>query len=57
MLEWDKKLNANAFAVPAEDNTEWIIFIAIDAYSMGINNPDVRLVIQWDIPICLDSMI
>lgn len=28
-----------------------------DAYGMGINNPDVRLVIQWDIPLSFDSMI
>lgn len=57
MSEWDKKLNADAFAVPAEENTECIILVATDAYGMGINNPDVILVIQWNIPISFDSMI
>lgn len=57
MSEWEKKLHANTFAVPAEDNTECIILVATDAYGMEINNPDVRLVIQWDIPISFDLMI
>lgn len=57
MSEWDKKLNADVFAVLAEDNIECIILVVTDAYGMGINNLDVWLVIQWDILICFDSMI
>ena len=57
MSEWNKKLNADAFAVPTEDNTKCIIFAATDAYGMVINNPDVMLVIWWDISICFNLMI
>lgn len=57
MSEWDKSLNANAFAVPADQNTEYTILVATDAYGMGINNPNVKLVIQWDITLSFDSMI
>lgn len=57
MSEWDKNLIAQAFSVAGEENTECTILVATDAYGMGINNPDVRLVIQWDIPISFDSMI
>lgn len=46
ILDWNKKLNADAFAITPEDNTECIIFVATDVYDMGINNPDVRLIIQ-----------
>lgn len=57
MSEWDKNLIAQAFSVPGEENIECTILVATDAYGMGINNPDVRLVIQWDIPLSFDSMI
>ncbi len=57
MSKWDKSLIANAFAVPSDKNTECTIFVATDAYGMGIDNPDVKLVIQWDIPLSFDSMI
>lgn len=57
MSEWDKNLIAQAFNIPGKENTESTILVATDAYGMGINNPDVRLVIQWDIPLSFDSMI
>ena len=57
MSEWDKNLIAKAFSIAGDKNTECTIIVATDAYGMGINNPDVRLVIQWDIPMTFDSMI
>lgn len=55
--EWDKTLTANAFQISGDENTECTILVATDAYGMGIDNPDVKLVIQWDIPLSFDSMI
>lgn len=55
--DWEKALTAAAFATIAEDNKECVIIVATDAYEMGIDNPDVKLVIQWDIPMSFDSMI
>ena len=57
MSEWDKTLTAKAFGKPGTENTECTILIATDAYGIGIDNPDVKLVIQWDIPLSFDSMI
>lgn len=57
MSDWDKELTAKAFKISGAENTECIILVATDAYGMGINNPDIRLVIQWDLPISFDSMI
>lgn len=45
MSDWDKKLIAKAFKTPGNENTECIILVATDAYGMGIDNPDIRLVI------------
>lgn len=45
MSEWDKSLNANAFAVPANQNIKYTILVATDIYDMGIDNPDIKLVI------------
>lgn len=55
--KWDKSLIAITFAVLGDKNTECIIFVATDAYNMGINNPDVKLVIQWDISLLFDLII
>lgn len=57
MSEYDKNLTAEAFRIPGDENTECSILVATDAYGMGIDNPDVRLVVQWDFPISFDSMI
>ena len=57
MSECDKKLTAEAFRIPGDKNNECIILVAIDAYGMGIDNPDVKLVVQWDFPLLFDSMI
>lgn len=45
MSEWNKSLIAKAFKVSGEENSEFIILIATNAYGMGIDNPDIRLVI------------
>lgn len=55
--EWDKNLTAEAFGKPAEENNECVILVATDAYGMGIDNPDVKRVVQWDLPLSFDSMI
>ena len=57
MSEWDKSLIAKAFQVNGDENTECTILIATDAYGMGIDNPDIKLLVQWDLPMSFDSMI
>lgn len=42
---------------PGDQNYEYTIVIATDAYGISINNSDIRLNIQWDIPTTLDIMI
>ena len=55
--EWDKEITAKAFMILGDQNHECTIVVATDKYGMGINNPDVRLVVQWDIPTTVDAMI
>ena len=43
MLEYDKKLIAEAFCIPGNENNECTILIATNTYGMGIKNPDVKL--------------
>lgn len=43
--------------MPADQNIKYIIFMVMDAYNMGIDNLDVKFVIQWDIPLLFDLMI
>lgn len=38
-------------------NTRCTILVATDAYEMGIDNPDIKLIIQWDLQMSFDSMI
>lgn len=57
MSEWDKNLIAKACSIAKDENTECTIIIATNVYDIGINNLDIRLVIQWDIPIICDLMI
>lgn len=45
MSKWDKELTAKAFKISGAENTKYIILIATDAYGIGINNPEVQLVI------------
>lgn len=46
MSHWDKAIIAKAFQGVQNENTDYIILIATDAYGMGIDNPDIKLVIQ-----------
>ncbi len=48
---------AKAFKISRAENTKCIILVATDTYGMGIDNPDIRLVIQWDLLISFKSMI
>lgn len=57
MSEYDKNLTAEAFRIPGDENNECTIHVATDAYGMGIDNSDVKLVVQWDFPLLFDSMI
>lgn len=50
-------MTAIAFAFAANENEECLIFVATNAYDMSINNPNVKLVIHWDIPMSFNSMI
>lgn len=57
MSEWDKSLIVATFKINGEENNEYVILVATDAYGMSIDNHDIRLVIQWDLPIEFDAMI
>ena len=46
MPDWDKSLISNIFKIISEVNTECIIYVATNTYSMGIENLDIRLVIS-----------
>lgn len=57
MSNWDKALIVNTFKLIGEENKKYIIIIATNANGIRINNPDIKLVIQWDFPISFDLMI
>lgn len=57
ILVWDKELIAKASKTPGNENTECIILILSNTYGMGMNNPDIRLVVKWDLLLSYDSMI
>lgn len=57
MSDWDKDLIANAFLQPGNKNIECTILVAIDAYGMGIDNPDIKLIIQYNFPITFNAII
>lgn len=57
MSEYDKSLIAETFQISENENQECVILIATDTYGIGINNPDIKLVIQWDIPVSFDTII
>lgn len=44
--EWDKSFIVNIFAILGDKNTKYIIFLITNAYSMSIDNPDLKLIIQ-----------
>lgn len=46
MSEWDKSLIINTFTISANKYTKYTIFVTIDIYDIGIDNLDIKLVIQ-----------
>lgn len=44
--EWDKNLNTKAFAKLELKNTKCTIFIVINAYRIGIDSLDIRLIFK-----------
>lgn len=46
-----------AFIILDDQNQKCIIIIATDMYDMSINNSDIRLIIQWNLPITVDAII
>lgn len=57
ILDYTKALTLAAFAIPGDDNNQCTILVATDAYGIKIDNLDVRLVIQWDVPLSFDTLI
>ena len=57
MSNLDKDITAEVFKIDGDINTKCIILVVTDAYGMGINNPNIKLVIQWDLCMSFDSMI
>lgn len=57
IFDWDKTLIANVFLVLDDGNMDCIILVATNAYSMSINNLNIKLVIHWDFPIIFDTII
>lgn len=57
MFDLDKSLVVVALKVNSEDNIEYIIFIVTNAYGISINNLDIMVVIQWNLPTNANIMI
>ena len=45
ILDLNKTINAEIFKLNGKIDTKSIILVAINTYKMGINNPDIELVI------------
>lgn len=57
IFDLDKTINAKAFELIGEKNTECSIFIATNVFKIRIDNPDIKLIIQYDLPMSFDSII
>lgn len=57
MSNWDKNLTIEVFGKLEEENNESVILVTTDTYGMGIDNPDIKLMVQWDILLLFNSMI
>ncbi len=57
MSECDKNLIAEAFYIPSNENNKCTILVATDTYRIGIDNSNVKLVMQQDFFLSFDSMI
>lgn len=45
MSDQVKAIIASVFKIVEKENTKYIIFVATNTYGIGINNPDIKLVI------------
>ena len=45
MSKYDKSLTAKAFCIPGNENNQSTIFIATNTYGIGIDNPNIELMI------------
>lgn len=57
MPKWDKIHIAKAFQVSSDKNSKCTIIVVTNAYGIGIDNLDMRLVVQWDLILSFDSII
>ena len=57
MLDWNKKLIAKAYNNFKNQNTKYIILVTTNTYKIEIDNLDIWLVIQYNLPLSFDSMI
>ncbi len=48
---------ANVFQINNKKNIECVIIMATDACTIGIDNPDIKLMVQLDMFLSFDSMI
>lgn len=55
--EYDKKPTTKVFHIPSNENNECTILVTTSIYEISIDNPDIKLVIQWDFSLLFDSMI
>lgn len=55
--DFDKAFMAKAFQMNNKKNTECVILIATDTCTIGIDNPDIKLMVQLDMPLSFHSMI
>jgi helicase-like protein len=56
MAKGDKQRISQEFAKLDEDCSSCRIIIATDAYGLGIDNPDVRRVVQWLLPPTMSAL-
>lgn len=57
IFEWDKNLNAKVFAKWEAENNKCTILVAINTHKMSDNNPNVKLVVYWDICLLFNLII
>lgn len=46
IFKWDKAITAKVFMILGDQNKEYTIVVANNAYDISINNPDIRIVVQ-----------
>src|SRR4029077_17535297 len=56
MAKDDKRRISQEFAKLDEDCSSCRIIIATDAYGLGIDNPDIRRVVQWLLPPTMSAL-